>query len=150
MVSSIRFPKAYAEVYSFINTLGDYYIKLIPENIYNTIRDYRDVNYNPIFDRNKVISKEMISQEALSLIAALNLQYWCKNTNEKAELKNLYIENTKRYEEQYSYDNLFKNKKKDGISEVEQDTTQEMIVYKESFIKKVFNKLLSWIGIRKS
>ena len=46
----------------------------------------------------------------------LNLQYWCKDENEKERLKSIYAENERKYQnelrEKYNPDNLFKNKQR--------------------------------------
>ena len=150
MVNSIKFPKAYSEVYSFINALGDSYINKIPTSIYNTIKENRDINYNPKFEANQKITNGMISQEGLSLIAALNLQYWCEDEKEKVELKQTYINNTKQEDEKYSYDNLFKNKKKETMEVAQEEksikeTTKStsLVEYKESIFKRFIKKIKS-------
>ena len=55
-------------------------------------------------------------EETLTLIAMLNLQYWCKDENEKERLKSVYAENKRKYQdelrEKYNPDNLFKNKQR--------------------------------------
>lgn len=119
--------RAYSEVYALLNVVGDEYVNKIPEKIYNAIKDNRDFNYNPEYKENQIMAKDNISKEALSLIAALNLQYWCEDENEKNRLKQCYIENGKREEEKYSYENLFK---KDAvevikIKEIEKESKQE-------------------------
>lgn len=145
MINSKQLPKAYSEVYSFINALGDSYIAQIPTSIYNTIKENRDINYNPKFEASQTITKGMISQEALSLIAALNLQYWCKDENEKIKLKQTYIENTKKEDEKYSYDNLFKHKKNETIEVTDEQESipkeTALVEYKESLFVKIINKI---------
>ena len=140
MVSTVKIPKAYSEVYSFINTLGIEYIEKIPNKIYNTIRDNRDKEYNPIYKKEQTIKEGILSYEALCLLSALNLQYWCNDNEEKSLLKQKYIENTKKEQEKYSYDNLFKNKSKiaENISKEQENTA--MIEYKES----IFTKIKKW------
>lgn len=109
MINSVKIPRAYSEVYSFLNALGTYYISKIPDAVYDTIKENRDENYNPIFNKNESITENNISKEALSLISAINLQYWCHNEDEKKILKEAYINNDNIEKEKYSYDNLFKN-----------------------------------------
>lgn len=140
MVSTVKIPKAYSEVYSFINTLGIEYIEKIPNKIYNTIRDNRDKEYNPIYKKEQTIKEGILSYEALCLLSALNLQYWCNGNEEKSLLKQKYIENTKKEQEKYGYDNLFKNKSKiaENISKEQENTA--MIEYKES----IFAKIKKW------
>ena len=83
MINSAKIPRAYSEVYSFLNVLGNYYINKIPDAIYDTIKENRDKSYTPIYDKNENITQNSISQEGLALISALNLQYWCNDEEEK-------------------------------------------------------------------
>ena len=139
MINIVKIPRAYSEVYSFINTLGMEYIEKIPNKIYNTIKDNRDKEYNPVFKKEQTLKEGLLSHEALCLLSALNLQYWCNDNEEKNLLKQKYIENTKKEQEKYSYDNLFKNKSKivENISNEQEHT--EMIKYKESIFLRIKN-----------
>ncbi len=147
MVMEANIPRAYSEVYSFINALGENYIKKIPMKTYNIIKNNRDVNFNPQFQKNQTISSGDLSNEALSLIAALNLQYWCSDPEEKNELKQAYIENTKKEQEKYSYENLF-NRRTETVTETETSVNNaetvnnatSMVEYKES----IFTKIKNW------
>ena len=144
MINTINVPGAYSEVYAFINILGNDYINKIPTKVYNAIKDNRDINYNPQFNKDQIIEKNDISQEALSLIAALNLQYWCTDLQEKNDLKKAYLDNTKKEDEKYSYENVFKtneNNTTSVINEEKVDNSVAMVEYKES----VFVKIKNWI-----
>ena len=130
MVSTVKIPRAYSEVYSFINTLGIEYKEKIPNKVYDTIRDNRDKEYNPIYKKEQTIQEGILSYEALCLLSALNLQYWCNDNEEKNILKQKYIENTKKEQEKYSYDNLFKNKQPKVIESTSNEPKHtEMIEY---------------------
>ena len=141
MVSTVKIPRAYSEVYSFINTLGIEYKEKIPHKVYDTIRDNRDKEYNPIYKKEQTIQEGILSYEALCLLSALNLQYWCNDNEEKNILKQKYIENTKKEQEKYSYDNLFKNKQPKVIESTSNEPKHtEMIEYKES----IFTRIKNW------
>ena len=109
------------------------------------------MNYNPEYKVNQKMTNDVISKEALALIAALNLQYWCEDENEKVRLKQKYIENGKIEQEKYSYKNLFKKDEKEEILSVEDKQQEtEMIEYKEeSFIVKLVNKIKFWFRRKK-
>lgn len=141
MVSTVKIPRAYSEVYSFINTLGIEYKEKIPNKVYDTIRDNRDKEYNPIYKKEQTMQEGILSYEALCLLSALNLQYWCNDNEEKNILKQKYIENTKKEQEKYSYDNLFKNKQPKVIESTSNELEHtEMIEYKES----IFTRIKNW------
>lgn len=140
MVSTVKIPRAYSEVYSFINTLGNEYIEKIPNKIYYIIRDNRDKEYNPIYKKEQTLKEGVLSHEALCLLSALNLQYWSNDNEEKNLLKQKYIENTKKEQEKYSYDNLFKNKSKIVENISNEQEHKEVIEYKES----IFTRIKNW------
>ena len=144
MIRAVNYPKAYSEVYSFINALGKKYIEKVPQRIYETIDKNRVKSYAPIFKANQTITKNSLSKEALALIAALNLQYWCTSKEEKKKLQQIYINNTKAENEKYSYENLFKNTKSNIAKEYEDEQSNEkqaLVEYKESPLKKLINKI---------
>lgn len=144
MINPAKIPRAYSEVYSFINSLGDSYIKKIPKFIYNKIKSERDVNYIPIYETNKEISDKDISYEGLVLISAINLQYLCDNPLEKEELKKIYINNTSLKKEEFSYDNLFK-----CTSKKENMTQNALVEYKDGLFTKFINRIKSFFKLEK-
>ncbi len=139
MINSAKIPKAYSEVYSFINALGSSYISKIPVSVYNTIKKNRDENYNPMFNRDESIIKSNISKEGLALISAINLQYWCNNEDEKAKLKKIYIHNGNIEKQKYSSDNLFNNINKENMKI--ENICVDLMEYKQSFLQKIIRKI---------
>ena len=88
----------------------------------------------------------------MSIIALLNLQYWCENENEKQRLKEVYAKNEEEYQQmlqaKYNTDNLFK-KKTLNIEKEQVDTeVTQIVVYKESLIRKIINKFKNFFKIR--
>lgn len=143
MINLAKIPRAYSEVYSLINALGESYINKVPNTIYNIIKNERDVNYNPKYEDNKTISNQDISYEGLALISAINLQYWCVNQKEKDELKQIYVNNTKLKNEKFGYDNLFKKPMQEKIVE-----PVALVEYKERFFTKIIKKIKSFLKNR--
>lgn len=147
MVNIANTSRAYSEVYEFINSLGNEYKNKLPKKIYLTIQDNRDKNYIPKYEVNQSVDGNTFSKEALALISALNLQYWCEDVEEKERLKKVYTENQKLENEKYSYENLFKNNKtEEQIQEDQQSENVQMIEYKEENVfQKVFNKIKEFL-----
>ena len=142
MINRTNLPRAYSEVYAFMNTIGQEYINKVPKRIYEKIRNNRDKNYNPIYNKNQTMTRGSISKEALALIAGLNLQYWCENEKEKERLKQCYKTNQLKEQEKYSYENLFKKK------EIKEEKTQvaELVEYKkDNVFKQLINKIKRWL-----
>lgn len=44
MINIANIPKAYSEVYALLNVVENEYVKKIPKNIYNSIKNNRDFN----------------------------------------------------------------------------------------------------------
>ena len=154
MINTVNITRAYSEVYEFINALGEEYIQKIPKRVFETIKNNRDINYSPNFNANIPLKEGQISHEALALIAALNLEYWCQSEEEKKELKQIYVNNSKKEEEKYSYENIFKKEEKieEVVSENELEVQEnlQMIEYKEeSILKRIINKIKEFFRIGK-
>lgn len=144
MIDYTNEKKAYSEVYAFINALGDEYKNQIPEKIFNNIKDNRDFDYNPIYHKDQALQTGDITREALALIAALNLQYWCKDEDVKTELKKQYIENGKK--EEAKYNDIFKDaeekvrlKVEESKRNLENQNSKALVIKKDSIFSKVLN-----------
>lgn len=146
MINTANMAKAYSEVYAFLNVAGDEYINKIPIKIYTAIKNNRDFNYNPVYKSNQIMTKEIISKEALSLIAGLNLQYWCEDEEEKKRLKQCYIENGRKEQEKYSYENLFKKEQDKEEKVIENETALIEYEGKSSIFLKLIKRMKSWFN----
>jgi len=132
----ISMSRAYSEVYAFINALGDEYKSKIPEKLYKKLEFNRDINYSPIYDKDKPIEKGQMSKEALSLIAALDISYWC-DTDKKEELKRKLYENQKVENEKYN--DIFKKQNESSLP---------IAIKKESIYHKIINFLKNIFHIK--
>lgn len=85
---------AYAEVLDILNYIGSDYISLIPEDTMQLFEKECDKDYLHKLkaDSRDTTSKEY-SEEALAIIAYLNLKYWCEDATEKKYYKDLYLTN---------------------------------------------------------
>ena len=146
MVNVKEMSKAYTEVYLFLEILGDEYKNMISTRVYDYIVDGRDKLYNPDIQEGNNLSKE-----ALALIAALNLQYWCEDDKEREELKEIYYDNyiiELQGQEDNSLEDLFKTSKlknEQGEKIPEEEKKLMIIEEPKGIIGKViafFKKLL--------
>ena len=138
--------KIYSEVDGVLNAMDEEYRNKVPQTLKNLILKNKDNSMKIRYDITMPLTEQNISKEALSMIALIHLNYWCKNEEEKAELNRIFKENAIKNEEErkklYSLDNIFKNK---SVPTKEIDETQEaskdmqMIEYKESILKKIAN-----------
>ncbi len=140
---------AYAEVYEILSFMEQKYVDMIPLKLLELFKEEKEKEYKPNIKPTIPLDEQNLQKKTLSILAMLNLNYWCENENEKKELIALYAENDKRKEEElrekYNPDNLFK--KKEQIvedNEIKQENTQ-LIEYKEQNIfKKILNKIMNF------
>lgn len=140
---------AYAEVYEILSFMEQKYVDMIPLKLLELFKEEKEKEYKPNINPTIPLDEQNLQKKTLSILAMLNLNYWCEDENEKKELIALYAENDKRKEEElrekYNPDNLFK--KKEQIvedNEIKQDNTQ-LIEYKEQNIfKKILNKIMNF------
>ena len=142
----------YAEVNAVLESMAEEYTNKIPIKLKKLISNYRNNSYSVKYDFNKPLHEQNISKEALSIIALIHLNYWCKDEAEKKELYKIFQDNELKNENEkrlkYSPNNLFKSKKifaTDNNQEANQNN--QITVYKENilqrcinFIKKIFNR----------
>lgn len=148
MVEVKNIAKAYSEVYEFINILGNEYIEMLSPKVYANIKENRDFNYKPQINLENGMYEKTFSKEALVLIATLNLQFWCKNEEEKTKLMQIYEANSekekKELEEKYGYDKIFQNFKTSATIETNEESHEnntEMIIYEENKFIIILNKI---------
>ena len=137
--------KAYKEVLVIVNSMEDKYIEKIPKNLMNFFERNSMKNYNFNVDVSIPLKEHKLHKKTISLLAMLNLNYWCENEDEKAKLLQLYTENEKKYNEvtlkKYSFENSFKKEeiqiKSDNVSKKETLPIEN----KENFFGKIINKI---------
>ena len=139
--------EAYAEVDTILNFMDKEYISEIPEKLRNMFREKKAKDYIKNIVPSKPLEEQELKDETLSILAVLNYNYWCKDESEKEKILKLYADNEKKYQDilpqKFNQDEIFKknkeeNKTKDAVNQV------QMIEYKESFIKRLINKIKSF------
>ena len=85
---------AYSEVLDILNYIEPQYKSLIPQNMLNMFKSDCNKTYLELLLKDKTdrLEKEY-SEEALSIIAYLNLKYWCKSPEEKKYYRDMYLKN---------------------------------------------------------
>lgn len=134
--------KAYAEVDKVLSFMENKYVEKIPSKMREMFKNEKLEGYNPVINPKVPLDEQDLQRKTLSILAMLNLNYWCESEKEKQELISLYAENDRKREEElrekYNPDNLFKNKSKDNNIE----ENLQIIEYKEpGFIKKLLLKI---------
>ena len=147
---SINTRKAYSEIDEFLGLLNDEQRNKIPQKLREFFREEKDENYIKGINPTEPIKNQNLKEETLGIIALLNLQYWCEDENEKQRLKEVYAKNEKIYQEMlqvaFNPDDIFK--KKTQPVENEQVENTKMVEYKETIIKRIFNRILKFLHLK--
>ena len=143
MSISLATRQAYSEVDTFLEIVSPEEREKIPQKLKDIFREEKDNSYKKIINADVPIIEQNLKEETLSIIALLNLQYWCEDESEKERLRNIYNENERKYQtqlrEKYNPDNLFKSKTSN--IETEQIEKVSMIEYKESIFTRILNRI---------
>lgn len=145
--------KIYTEVNEILNLLGTSYIERLPKDLYSLILDSKDENYKANFSSIEDISTNNCSKEAIDMIALFHANYWCNNEEEKQTLNqtlnNNYIKNEKNKAEKYNYNNIFNQEENRNTENTNTLKTEDLVISpKESFFKKIINKLKHFLHIK--
>ena len=133
----IALKNAYAEVNQIIELLGEEYKAQIPQKILNLFNEKQNINYRTNISKDIPIDKMEVSRTALIIISILNLKYWEKDETKKAELKSIYDENERKFQEKI---NVYKQS--DWLKTEKNEIVQEENKQEKALIEQ---KDISWI-----
>lgn len=150
---SLNTRQAYSEVAEFLSLLSDEQRKKIPEKLREFFKREKDKEYVKIINTSIPIKDQKLKEETLAIIALLNLQYWCKDEEEKKRLQAIYAQNEQEYQkmlyEVYNPKDIFKKKEETIIennNEIKKD--MQLVKYKEPIFKKIINKIMFFLHLR--
>ena len=119
-----QYSKVYKELYEIFRYIPKDFTKKIPKDFLETINEKKDNNYEFRVEHITDFHNQDMLKETRAILAVLYRDYWKKK------------ENTIQIKEKINYkEDLFKKTKKE---EVEKSVDTSIVVYKESFIKKLF------------
>lgn len=147
--------RAYSELYSILQMLGKEYIDRIPRKIYKVIESRKDDTYNPVYNDMEEVLEGRVKRKTVSMLALLDYNYFSTTETDRMYMRYILEENENRYskeKKEYKIVDIDEAQKKvdDNIKEVEQINNEnynninknEIIEYKESGIKKLFNNII--------
>ena len=148
--------KAYVEVDEILSFMEDVYIDKIPKKLRELFKNERLEDYKPNIYPKIPLDEQKLQKKTFSILAMLNLNYWCEDEKEKKDLIAIYEENDRKKEEElrekYNPYNLFKKKETEQKIEEPQKNTSEntaLVEYKEEkFFKKLIKKIISFFKRR--
>lgn len=132
----------------------------VPVKLRKIISENKLENYESNIRIDVPIENQDVHPDTQTFLAMLYLNYWCKDEEEKRNLNKLFSENEARYQKELNekYE-VFKDNNTAQENTIENDETgseetiskrvmesqeSQIVVYKESIIKRIFNKIFSF------
>lgn len=139
---------AYRQVLEILKHISvDEYNK-IPQNMIQMFKtNASDENYF-VYNSNKTLQEQNVSETARTIIAILFRDYWATNEQKEKIVSVQNKEREKNKKEKYNPDNLFTNKERTNEQNIDLVEEKSMVVVNEekwykkifSLIKSLFNK----------
>lgn len=144
--------RAYSELYAILQMLGKEYIDKIPEKIYKVIENRKDDTYNPIYNDMEEVLEGRVKRKTVSMLALLDYNYFSTTETDRMYMRYILEENENKYKKNKNeYRIVDVNKEvineSNNITDNNDDNSNnlirnEMIEYKESGMKKLFNNII--------
>lgn len=133
---------AYSQVLEILKHISvDEYNK-IPQNMVQMFKvNASDENYF-VYNSNKTLQEQNVSEIARTIIAILFRDYWATNEQKEKIVSVQNKEREKNKKEQYNPDNLFTNRERTNEQNIDLVEEKSMVVVNE---EKWYKKIFSWI-----
>lgn len=151
------FRRTLCDIDIILNALPEEDRNKVPMKLRKLVSENKLENYESNIRIDIPIEEQEVHPDTQTFLAMLYLNYWCKDEEEKRELNKLFEENEKRYQKELNekYEVFKETNETQGNSIVDDEDKSEesiskrmvesqesnMIVYKESIIKRIFNKI---------
>ena len=90
------FSNIFSEVLDMINYVEQEYKDKIPKSLMEMFYEECNKSYlKKLSNENIEMKDKKYSEDALAIIAYLNLKYWCKDNKEKRKYRDMYFKNIK-------------------------------------------------------
>ena len=137
--------KAYTEVYKILQKLKEEEYNKIPPEIIKSIKINRDEKYNYELDSTLTLKEQTMLPETKAILFNLFRDYLA-TPEQKAKIIRMQSEarqkNELKKQQMYNTD-VFASRKNKNFSKPDNETMQ-VVEYKESFFKKILNKIKSF------
>lgn len=141
---SIEYANAYSEVLGILKFISQEEYEKIPESKIELFKVNSNKEYNFVYNPEKTLDEQNVSKRAKAIIGILFRDYWATEVQREKILRKQKNDRQILEEEKkslYDVENIFKKRNMNNEEiEVKEEIT-EMIVYKENFIVKIFNKI---------
>ena len=130
---------AYSEVLEILKYISKEEFNKVPQDMLEMFKTNASNEDQFIYDPNKTLQEQNVSEIARAIIAILFRDYWATENQKQKILNKQNLDREKMREEMYSPDNIFQ---KHNIQHKENSTTNEVAIveYKES----IFTMIINW------
>ncbi len=146
---NIEYANAYSEVLEILKYISEEDYDKIPQNKIELFKTNSNKDYKFIYNPEKTLDEQNVSKRAKAIIGVLFRDYWATDSQrEKIIIKQnndrIILEEQKK--SLYDIEDIFRIRNVNNENKVEEIT--QMIVNKESFIKKCINKIKFFLNLK--
>ena len=151
MTNNIDYIRAYTEVNCLLEYLPKSYIDKLPKNLIELIKKQSNKQYNINIDSNKSLLEQNFSKKTKDLIAVIKYNYW-STEEEKKQLKKIFYENEKQYQEElkrkYNPDNIVINNNMNSVVDIPENNQEKSLVKTDElkWYKRLWNRIKNFFG----
>lgn len=141
----IEYANAYTEVLEILSYISREDYNKIPQEEIDLFKTNCNKEYDFKYDMNKTLTEQKVSKIARIIIAILYRDYWATDIQkEKIKAREEYDKKIREQKtrEKYNPDNIFNKKQEKDKNSIKENT--EMVVYKQSFMRKFLEKIIKW------
>lgn len=138
---------ACTEVFEILSYMNRETVMKIPFEILSIIKENRNINYVSKIDKNDMFNPNNLSEDAISILSWLDLEYLASNESKEEKLK-IYQENEELYQqklkEKYNADKIFKNYEQYDYKlndEMCNEQNNKIIKYKNNIFFRIYKKI---------
>ena len=137
---------SFKEVYEILENTENELLEKIPTKFMNFIKENMNGNYKTNIQRDVDIDKQLLLKETEAVLSLIYRSYWATD-EEKQEFaikdQQEFIKKEEKKKEQYQWKDIYQVfEERKNINKIAIDNNL-MVIKKENFIKKFFNKILS-------
>ena len=151
----LEYGEAAVEVLDILDNTNKSDVDKIPSNFIKFLVDNASEDYKVNLDHSKLISEMNLKEKTKEILGVIYINWWCDKKDKEnymKQIKELEMKRQAEINEKYNPNKIFKNKNKiqEYTNETKMDTVQNetvaMIEYRESILKKIWNKILSFFN----
>lgn len=140
------YKNSFKEVYDILENTEDELVSKIPTKFMNFLKENMNPNYKTNINKDEELDKQHLLKETEAILSLIYRSYWATEEDKKEfsqKDKQELIEKEEKRREKYPVNDIYEVfAKRKNINNITVDNNL-MVIKKESFIKRIFNKILS-------